>query len=137
MFVDNFIFQDDYNVTLANGIITKEMNVVCPVDASGCFTEEVPDFKGMHVKVSTDQTEWNKRHLCVCMVVGEKKGVIVLCESLWVYCICFCFYFIWWSNQLCYWRIVDPVFTVWLFVSLCVAVNLLVSCPSGFNEFKF
>lgn len=57
MFFDDFIFQDDYNVTLANGIITKEMNVVCPVDASGCFTEEVPDFKGMHVKVSTDQTE--------------------------------------------------------------------------------
>lgn len=42
--------EDDYNIGLANGIITKEMPVVCPVDPSGCFTEEVPDYKGMHVK---------------------------------------------------------------------------------------
>ncbi|XP_076447900.1 isoleucine--tRNA ligase, cytoplasmic-like [Babylonia areolata] len=42
--------EDDYNLGLANGIITKEMAVVCPVDASGCFTDEVPDFKGMYVK---------------------------------------------------------------------------------------
>ncbi|KAL8620374.1 hypothetical protein ACOMHN_012999 [Nucella lapillus] len=42
--------EDDYNLGLANGIITKEMSVVCPVDPSGCFTDEVPDYKGMHVK---------------------------------------------------------------------------------------
>ncbi|XP_070193742.1 isoleucine--tRNA ligase, cytoplasmic-like isoform X2 [Littorina saxatilis] len=42
--------EDDYSVTLANGIISKEMSVICPVDACGCFTEDVPDFKGMHVK---------------------------------------------------------------------------------------
>lgn len=42
--------EDDYQVTMAHGIITKDLKVICPVDASGCFTEEVYDFKGMHVK---------------------------------------------------------------------------------------
>ena len=39
-------------MTLAHGIISKDMEVICPVDVSGKFTEEVRDFKGMHVKVS-------------------------------------------------------------------------------------
>jgi isoleucyl-tRNA synthetase len=43
--------EDDYRVCLANGVITKDMNIVCPVDPSGRFTEEVTDFKGMYVKV--------------------------------------------------------------------------------------
>ncbi|XP_072027331.1 isoleucine--tRNA ligase, cytoplasmic-like [Amphiura filiformis] len=41
--------QDDYRVCLREGIITKEM-VICPVDSSGCFTDEVTDFKGQYVK---------------------------------------------------------------------------------------
>lgn len=40
-------------VCLANGVIRKDGDVVCPVDASGCFTEEVTDFKGMYVKVGS------------------------------------------------------------------------------------
>ncbi|XP_064632700.1 isoleucine--tRNA ligase, cytoplasmic-like [Lineus longissimus] len=42
--------EDDYRVSLANGIITKDMNMVCPVDPSGRFTEDVTHFKGMYVK---------------------------------------------------------------------------------------
>ncbi|KAK3103923.1 hypothetical protein FSP39_022930 [Pinctada imbricata] len=42
--------EDDYRVCLKYGIITKDMKIICPVDASGKFTEEVPDFKGQYVK---------------------------------------------------------------------------------------
>ncbi|XP_005110126.1 isoleucine--tRNA ligase, cytoplasmic [Aplysia californica] len=42
--------EDDQRVCLANGIISKDMKIVCPVDPSGRFTEEVTDFKGMYVK---------------------------------------------------------------------------------------
>eukprot|EP00058_Branchiostoma_floridae_P006024 XP_002591512.1 hypothetical protein BRAFLDRAFT_287206 [Branchiostoma floridae] len=42
--------EDDYRVCLANDVISRDGAVVCPVDASGCFTEEVTDFKGQYVK---------------------------------------------------------------------------------------
>lgn len=35
---------------MENGIITKD-DVICPVDESGRFTEEVTDFAGQYVKV--------------------------------------------------------------------------------------
>ena len=38
--------EDDFRV-LKNAGVTA---MVCPVDMAGCFTEEVSDFKGMHVK---------------------------------------------------------------------------------------
>ncbi|MAI55134.1 MAG: isoleucine--tRNA ligase [Gammaproteobacteria bacterium TMED95] len=38
--------EDDFRV-LKNAGVTA---MVCPVDMAGCFTEEVTDFKGMHVK---------------------------------------------------------------------------------------
>ena len=37
---------------LKYGIITRDMAIICPVDASGKFMSEVTDFKGLHVKVS-------------------------------------------------------------------------------------
>ncbi|KAK6059781.1 isoleucine--tRNA ligase [Cooperia oncophora] len=40
----------DYQTCLENGIITKDMKIICPVDESGRFTEEVSDFAGMYVK---------------------------------------------------------------------------------------
>ncbi|XP_033114615.1 isoleucine--tRNA ligase, cytoplasmic-like [Anneissia japonica] len=40
---------DDYRVCLEHGVITKEM-IVCPVDESGKFTQEVTDFAGQYVK---------------------------------------------------------------------------------------
>ncbi|VDP10601.1 unnamed protein product [Heligmosomoides polygyrus] len=45
----------DYQNCLENGLITKDMKIVCPVDESGRFTEEVTDFKGMYVKDADKQ----------------------------------------------------------------------------------
>ncbi|NXI48488.1 SYIC protein, partial [Galbula dea] len=41
---------DDYRVCMDFKIIQKDSLPVCPVDASGCFTAEVPDFAGQYVK---------------------------------------------------------------------------------------
>ena len=41
---------------LKYGIITKGMDMVCPVDASGRFTDEVTDFKGQYIKVKDDNS---------------------------------------------------------------------------------
>lgn len=35
---------------MANGIINKHSSPICPVDASGRFTAEVPDFARVYVK---------------------------------------------------------------------------------------
>ena len=35
---------------LCAGILGKDDAIPCPVDADGCYTEEVPEFKGRHVK---------------------------------------------------------------------------------------
>ncbi|KAH0572550.1 Isoleucyl-tRNA synthetase [Spironucleus salmonicida] len=45
-----FFGEDDYRVCLLAGIITKDSPIVCPVDESGKFTEEVTHFKGIYVK---------------------------------------------------------------------------------------
>lgn len=42
--------EDDYRVCLANGVIKRDQEIVCPLDASGRFTSEVPDFQGQYVK---------------------------------------------------------------------------------------
>ena len=42
--------EDDYRVCLSNGVITADGHLPCPVDESGMFTEEVPEYKGMYVK---------------------------------------------------------------------------------------
>ena len=43
--------EDDYRVCMANGIISKGEIIPCPVDESGCFTEDVGDWlKGQYVK---------------------------------------------------------------------------------------
>jgi len=42
--------EDDFRVSLHYGILKKGDTVVCPVDASGNFTDEVTDFKGQYVK---------------------------------------------------------------------------------------
>jgi len=42
--------EDDMRVCLATGIIKRGGVLPCPVDADGCFTEEVVDFAGKHVK---------------------------------------------------------------------------------------
>lgn len=42
--------EDDYRCCLEAGVITKEQEIVCPVDSCGRFTEPVHDFLGMYVK---------------------------------------------------------------------------------------
>lgn len=42
--------EEDYRVCLAAHIISRDQDMICPVDASGCFTEPVTDFLGQHVK---------------------------------------------------------------------------------------
>ncbi|KAK3990519.1 putative cytoplasmic Isoleucyl-tRNA synthetase [Cladorrhinum sp. PSN332] len=40
---------DDYNVAVANGIVTEKRPPPDPVDEAGCFTSKVPEYAGMHV----------------------------------------------------------------------------------------
>ena len=40
---------------LANGVIRKDSEIVCPVDESGCFTQKVTDFAGIYVKEADKQ----------------------------------------------------------------------------------
>ncbi|KMQ90073.1 isoleucyl-trna cytoplasmic [Lasius niger] len=42
--------EDDYRCCLEAGVITKEQEVVCPVDSCGRFVEPVRDFLGLYVK---------------------------------------------------------------------------------------
>ncbi|XP_024884154.1 isoleucine--tRNA ligase, cytoplasmic [Temnothorax curvispinosus] len=42
--------EDDFRCCLEAGIISKDQEVVCPVDSCGCFTEPVRDFLGKYVK---------------------------------------------------------------------------------------
>ncbi|KAL9554700.1 isoleucine--tRNA ligase [Mucor bainieri] len=42
--------EDDYRVCIAYGAITADGHLPLPLDASGVFTDEVPDYKGMYVK---------------------------------------------------------------------------------------
>lgn len=42
--------EDDYRICLKNGVIAKDSEVVCPVDAVGRFTLPVTDFVGVYVK---------------------------------------------------------------------------------------
>lgn len=41
---------DDHRIAIANGIVNADEMPPCPVDGSGLFTEEVPEFQGKHVK---------------------------------------------------------------------------------------
>ena len=43
--------EDDQRVCRHYGIVTKDMDMICPVDASGRFTAEVTDFSGEYIKV--------------------------------------------------------------------------------------
>jgi isoleucyl-tRNA synthetase len=49
--------EEDYRIAIAHGIITTEMLPPCPVDGSGRFTDEVRDYKGMHVKDADKQIQ--------------------------------------------------------------------------------
>lgn len=42
--------EDDYRVCLANGVISRDQEMICPVDDCGRFVLPVSDFLGRHVK---------------------------------------------------------------------------------------
>ncbi|GFQ95770.1 isoleucine--tRNA ligase, cytoplasmic [Trichonephila clavata] len=42
--------EDDFRICLANGVIRKDQDIVCPIDLSGKFVDPVVDFKGQYVK---------------------------------------------------------------------------------------
>ncbi|KAI5789740.1 tRNA synthetases class I-domain-containing protein [Peziza echinospora] len=44
--------EEDYNVAMDHGVITDKRPPPNPVDESGLFTKEVPDFAGLHVKAA-------------------------------------------------------------------------------------
>ena len=44
--------EDDHRIAIANGILRPDEMPPCPVDDAGRFTEEVPDFRGTHVKAA-------------------------------------------------------------------------------------
>lgn len=43
--------EDDHRIGIREGIVKQEEIPPCPIDESGRFTNEVPDFEGQHVKV--------------------------------------------------------------------------------------
>ena len=47
--------EDDYNVAVENDIINEHRSPPNPVDENGCFTAEVRDFAGVHVKTADKQ----------------------------------------------------------------------------------
>lgn len=43
--------EDDHRICLENGVLRPDEMPPCPIDDSGRFTDEVPDFAGQYVKV--------------------------------------------------------------------------------------
>ena len=43
--------EDDHRIALANGILQPDELPPCPVNDSGIFTKEVPEFEGQYIKV--------------------------------------------------------------------------------------
>jgi isoleucyl-tRNA synthetase len=43
--------EDDHRIAIAHGVVRDDEIPPCPIDESGLFTDEVPDYKGKHVKV--------------------------------------------------------------------------------------
>ncbi|KAI8969838.1 isoleucyl-tRNA synthetase [Pilobolus umbonatus] len=42
--------EDDYRVCVAHGAITADGHLPCPIDDSGNFTKEIPEYAGMYIK---------------------------------------------------------------------------------------
>ena len=43
--------EDDHRIAISNGVLRPDEMPPCPIDDSGHFTQEVPDFAGKYVKV--------------------------------------------------------------------------------------
>ncbi|KIH68320.1 isoleucine--tRNA ligase [Ancylostoma duodenale] len=69
----------DYQICLENGIITKDMKIICPVDESGRFTQEVTDFAGVYVKDADKQICKKLKELGNLIKQGEVKHSYPFC----------------------------------------------------------
>ncbi|KIY74434.1 hypothetical protein CYLTODRAFT_385307 [Cylindrobasidium torrendii FP15055 ss-10] len=49
--------EDDHRIAVENGVIRNEDMPPCPIDDAGRFTDEVPDFKGDHVKAADSKIQ--------------------------------------------------------------------------------
>lgn len=47
---------DDHRIALAHSVIRADEMPPCPLDDSGRFTKEVPEFAGLNIKVQTWMT---------------------------------------------------------------------------------
>ncbi|XP_050676164.1 isoleucine--tRNA ligase, cytoplasmic [Leptidea sinapis] len=71
--------EDDYRVCLAAGIITRDQDIICPVDASGKFTEPVKDFLGQYVKDADKNIIANLKTRQRLVQVGQVKHSYPFC----------------------------------------------------------
>lgn len=72
--------EDDLRACIKFGIVLKGESVVCPVDYSGRFTDEVTDFKGQYVKVM-----WYWCHVMVMWSLMMSCDYRMQTKGLWSY----------------------------------------------------
>lgn len=71
--------EDDYRCCLEAGIITRDQEIVCPVDSCGCFIEPVHDFLGHHVKDTDKQIIKSLKASSKLVVSGTSKHSYPYC----------------------------------------------------------
>ncbi|XP_068622439.1 isoleucine--tRNA ligase, cytoplasmic [Battus philenor] len=71
--------EDDFRVCLAAGIITRDQEIICPLDASGKFTEPVKDFVGQYVKDADKNIIANLKARNRLIQVGQVKHSYPFC----------------------------------------------------------
>lgn len=49
--------EDDHRIAIREGIVRKEEIPPCPIDERGIFTNEVPDFEGLYIKVRAGRAD--------------------------------------------------------------------------------
>ncbi|OSD03974.1 isoleucine-tRNA ligase [Trametes coccinea BRFM310] len=49
--------EDDHRIAIENGVLRQEDMPPCPIDDAGRFTQEVPDFAGLHVKAADKEIQ--------------------------------------------------------------------------------
>ncbi|XP_023210883.1 isoleucine--tRNA ligase, cytoplasmic-like [Centruroides sculpturatus] len=75
--------EDDFRVCLNNGIISKDQEMICPIDANGRFIEPVSDFVGQYVKVSRTLAQKKKDIVSKFRIpVSGLSTIIRNCESV-------------------------------------------------------
>ncbi|XP_067616969.1 isoleucine--tRNA ligase, cytoplasmic [Eurosta solidaginis] len=71
--------EDDYRVCFNAGIITKSSTVICPLDESGRFRNEVTDFAGLYVKDADKKIIAKLKEAGNIVSVGQVKHSYPFC----------------------------------------------------------